>query len=332
MESFNLYNSIDSGNARIQLGGWSCDYPHDSNVDANGRYGNRALYKPSTGGREDWFCAFTPAVSTFTLGFDFYTSSQNIYIMNLTGEANHLTIIRGPSGEIQITRGEGGPLLLQTAAGAHPADKWQYIEIGGVIHDTAGALRIWVEGVLLASADNIDTRNGGAAGVWGTMQIPESGWKYIANIYVKDEMGPAWGPLKIEMLAPTSDDANAGFSPSAGAALWDMVDEVITDADTTYISASAVDDQVTFGYGDLGGSGSIRAIQLRPSARRTDGTARSIRSVIKDDSNVKVGTADFALAASYSFGRGAIFTTDASNNPWTLATVNGMRAGVKVTV
>lgn len=334
LESFDQYSTTmtASNGSGITSGGWT-GYPNDSSM-ITGRYGGQALRKPAAGGREDWYRPFSPGLSTFSHGFDCrLPSGLGIALISIRedGSADHLWVNILASGAIEVRRGNGGTILGTSAVATVATNAWFYFEIEGLIADSGGWFKVYVDGIEVINVSGVDTRNGGTSGIFNVIDIIESGTKDIDNIYVKDVVGSI-GPAKIVPAAVTSDDANVGFVQLSGATLYEMVDEAKTDLDTTYISASAVNDQVTFGLADLSETGAIYAVKVQFSLKKTDAVAgRAVKAVIKDDANTAVGADNIVLSTTYKFASN-IFGTDPSGAAWNLAAVNGLRAGVKVTV
>lgn len=334
LESFDQYNTsiTASDGSGIQQGGWSCGFPSDSSI-ITGRYGGQALRKPQAGGREDWLRQFSPGLSTFSHGFDLRVGSLGIAVISIRedGSADHLWVNVLGSGAIEVRRGNGGTVLGTSAVGIVAANTWFFFEIEGLIADSGGWVKCYVDGIEVINVSGVDTRNGGTSGIFNVIDIVESGTKDFDNMYVKDVVGSI-GPAKLVSAAVTSDDANVGFVQLSGATLYEMVDEAKTDLDTTYISASAVNDQATFGLADISETGTIYAVKVQLNLKKTDAVAgRAVKTVIKDDANTAVGADNIILSTAYKFGSN-IFGTDPSGAAWNLAAVNGLRAGVKVTV
>lgn len=334
LESFDQYNTnlnVTDGSG-ILAGGWS-GYTSDSSI-ITGRYGGQALRKPAAGGREDWYRPFLPGLTTFSHGFDCrLPSGLNLALISVRedGSADHLWVNVLSSGAVEVRRGNGGTVLGTSAAGIIATNAWFFFEIEGLIADSGGWFKVYIDGIEVINVSGIDTRNGGTSGVFSVVDIIESGTKDIDNIYVKDVVGSV-GPGKLVPITVTGDDANTGFAPLSGSTLYEMVDEAKTDLDTTYISASAVDNQVTFTMTDIAETGTIYAVKVQINAKKTDGVAgRAVKMAIKDDSNTALGSANIVLATAYVFNSN-IFGTDPSGAAWTLSAVNGLRAGVKVTV
>lgn len=338
LESFDNYNTdpgVSTGNG-ILNGGWSCGYPFDSSI-ITGRYGGQALRKPVAGGREDWFRQFSPGVTTFAMGFDCRISGLGIPVVCATefGSADHLWINALGSGAIEVRRGNGGTVLGTTVGGVVAANTWFFLEIAAVIADSGGQLFVAVDGIELINVTGIDTRNGGSSGVFNAFDIIESGGtKDIDNLYIKDTLG-FLGPSKFLPFTAIADDASSGFTPLSGTTLYEMVDEAKADGDTSYISASAVNDQATFVMSDISSSGigTVYAVNVSINMKRADTTSgRAVKALIKDDSTSYVQPAgNLILNDAYRFAY-TIFELDPSGNPLSVAAVNNMRLGVRVTV
>ena len=111
-----------------------------------------------------------------------------------------------------------------------------------------------------------------------------------------------------------------------------LVDDTTPDDDTTYVGSNTVGDKDLYDYGSISAtSGTIYAVKPMLYARKDDSGSRSICSVVKESGGTEEDGPDQSIGQTYQYWND-IRTQTPSGGDWGVSDVNGMTAGVKVTV
>lgn len=125
-----------------------------------------------------------PAISesaTITFGFAFKIDAlpaQRLFCQ-LTSDAdtaNHTTFQVNTNGSIQAQLGgTTGTVIGTSATGVVVVNTWAYVEIQVTMHDTAGVLKLTVNGTSQINVSGIDTKFGGTKTTFDTVRLHNSG-------------------------------------------------------------------------------------------------------------------------------------------------------------
>jgi len=256
---------------------------------------------------------------------------------------DHVYLQVGPDGAISAWRGgssalpggSGGAVLLGTsAAGLISAGVSAYVEVRVVIHDTAGAVTVRVNGAEVLALVNVDTANG-ASTAWTLVWLGEfaaSGTTVdYDDLYVLDGTGAApWngflGDCRVDARYPTGAGAATGWTASAGAN-WAAVDETAPNDDTDYVAAAAAGVTDTYVTQDAPVVGAaIYGVQHVLSAKKTDSGAATIAPVIRHSGVDYVG-ANLSPGTAYGYLLQIAATNPGTAAAWTEAGFNAAEFG-----
>jgi hypothetical protein len=216
---------------------------------------------------------------------------------------------------------------------------WQYIEIGAVIHATAGSVVVKVNGVVVLSVSGVKTRGASSSATVRRYGMLAGGANQnifgTAHWYFCDGTGAApWngflGDVRVQSLFPTADDAVA-FTPHGNGANWLNGGQVPPVPFTDYNSATDVGAQDTFEMGDIPATlGIVYGVHVKPLIFKSDAGERSGASVLKSGGSVDVG-ASTVLSMTAAQLRKVYEVDPATGVQWTVAGVNAIKAGYRVT-
>lgn len=153
----------------------------------------------------------------------------------------------------------------------------------------------------------------------------------IDDLYVCNTSGSApfndfLGPMKMELLAPTSDDT-AEWTPSAAVSHYTLVDEMPDDGDTTYVEAELFDDTDLFGYADTSFD-DVTMVQVQTRAKNEDvGTLYDL-ALVCDTGTEETDTREI-LTTSYTTELWFMETAP-GGGAWSSTTINAAKFGFKV--
>lgn len=270
-------------------------------------------------------------------------SASGLRILRLqTWGTDYISLYSVTGGALRVYRGDsvGGTILGTTVTGVLNMTGWNYIEMKVYIHDTAGTVDLWVDGINKLSLTSQDTKNGTDAYVnilaIGGKDNSQGNTQKCDDLYVTDDQGAAplngrLGDCRIEALLPNGAGDSSQFTPSAGSN-YENVDERVIDNDTTYNESSTTGHKDLYAMSNLAGtSGSILAVVPWVRAKKTDGGGRTIRALVKHSTSEGQG-ATIAATDGYIYQ----LTPDVfPNNPstasaWTPTEVNAMQAGLEI--
>ncbi len=172
-----------------------------------------------------------PAASesdTITIGFAWRIETLNGTrpMLTLRSDANvttHLTVDSNATGSLEVRRGTTTGTVLASSAAGFVAGTWYYVELQAKLHDTTGFVTLRVNGVQVASATNVDTKNAGTKTTFDTIFMTTGStvvqvWDDLYAITGSD--GAFRGDRTYEGTGPF-DVSHEGFQSGLGA--WTSV-------------------------------------------------------------------------------------------------------------
>lgn len=278
------------------------------------------------------------------IGFDFRrvssTAGESIFLYLREGSTVHLYASATETGVINVYRGDG-TLLGSTTAGAILEDTFGFVELEAGIDNAAGFAVLSVNGEELLTITAADTRNGGTLGEVDQVLLACSspGFPLTSNlhdfdhVYVLDDNGAAplnakLGPIRVDILYPTSNSGTPGFTPSAGTN-YQNVDDTTPDDDATYNQTTTPGAEDRFGITDLpSASSSIFATQLRTVAKRSDAGLIDVIPAIVSSGTQADGVTQ-ALGSSYIEYTDLFLQNPDGDIPWDDAAINALEIGYR---
>lgn len=235
---------------------------------------------------------------------------------------------------LSAVRGNG--TVLGSSAGAVvPFDEvYRYIEWKVTLHNSAGAIQVWVNGVSVINLSGIDTTN--TANAYATHhrigQIAGNQRCRFDDYYVLNGDSGSNTPLgdcRVVPLAVTGAGNSTQFTPSAGSN-FQNVDDTNPNDDTDYNASSTAGHKDLFALADSAvTAGTVHGLQVITRARKDDAGARTMRNLIRTN-GTDFESGDFAMADSYqSFGEVWDVNPDTAA-AWTISDINALEAGYKV--
>lgn len=314
-------------------------------VAGAGRCGGAAI---EMGGVETLVKGIPFPTTTGIFGFAFrafqqlFTGTGFAFFASPSGSGSHVYLTRANDGSISCWRSSPIPALLGSSApDVIRLDNFYYVEFKATIDATAaGAIQVRVNGVVVLTAtgvtqgdlstDNTLSGVGIASGASATF--------YFCDVYVGDTSGPApWnsylGDVRVEYLRPDGPGAHQAWDLFGAATHWQAVDDGNTpDGDLTYIltaTAGLIDTETYLPTGLP--SGTIFGLQVGLRARKTDSGPRLLAPVLRHAGADYVGLDKAPSFPSYTYLLQLYTTNPGTGSPFTIADVNALEAGPKVT-
>lgn len=188
--------------------------------------------------------------------------------------ADNIGIVVGSDGALSVVRGHthsdsdsNGTFLTKTAAGIVKARTWQHIETKCTFDSSAGSVEVRIDGVTVINISGINTvasvfEKAAPSGESGSLpecsyitlafgpngftsnngfDAPDFEYGYVDDVVVWDTSGSVnndfIGDVKVEILRPTADTAQADWTALSGNAFENINDAPGDDVETSYIYA-----------------------------------------------------------------------------------------------
>jgi hypothetical protein len=269
------------------------------------------------------------------------------YLFNDANFNTQFAIAFGSDGVITAHRAtfsggfgyQRGTVIGTSAPLAMPTNGWQWVEVYGLIDPTAGAVTVRVNGVAVLTLTGVNTKGSSVSSTVRRIgfQTQESGGTFnfdTQHWYVCDNTGAApWntflGDVRVVNLYPTADDA-VQFTPNGDATNHQNVARVPPVPFTDFNSSSTVGQQDTFAMTQVDASTPvILGVHNKPLLYKNDAGAREAASVLKSGVTTDVGPSNVLSNTAAQLLR--IYQVDPNTSAqWTLAAVNALKAGYKV--
>lgn len=271
----------------------------------------------------------------------------------MSGADKRLVALRGGGAEhlyLRNTTTLAGPQPLELMRGATslgttvPIDitAWNHYEIEATLSTAAdGAVTVRINGSEVLAVTGVVT----AANASGLDQLYWTTFgnnNLIDDLVIVDGAGPApyngpLGDVAIETVRPNGNGAASDWVGSDANSVdnYLLIDDVSTTTD--YVGTAVVGARDLYELGPLvsAAAGDILAVQVELYAAKSDsGTApgpldvltRSVAGTVRSDE----AASPAQLATTYQWFQGPILTADPDGDPWTVARVEGLQAGVEV--
>lgn len=328
IEGFDTYNIV-SDTLAGWTSNWSCAFIGQILLNP-GRYGGQCTHINAGGGQENSVRNFNWTTNTITVGFDYRVTSLNVQLFTMGTVANgsQWSCAIDSTGHVTFYRGNQSVLLGTATIAAVTVNTWCYIEVGVFVHATAGTVDVWVDGVNVLHLTGQNTKAVSTTDQMNQMTIYESGVADWDNMYWADTIATI-GPMQVLPMIPATDQVVSGYTAVGGAGpLYDCIDELTPDGDSTYITSSNSGDVATFGYGTLSAT-KITALQLYVVAKKSDAGVRSLSIHESDGTNTQTDSIR-PLTTSYA-QYNDVLNLAPDGTAWTTAKFNAASFGVKTT-
>lgn len=205
------------------------------------------------------------------------------------------------------------------------AGAWRWLEFEIVVSATVGQARVWSNGTLLLEATGLDTAGSYTSGPLSfSLRSPSSDGGssfWIDDIVAWDSNGSVMnsapiGVIKIEPLQPNGDGTTTDWAPSSGTTSYEMINEAISDGDTTYVETSTtghvdeIDFEAPVGDGFLG-------LAVHVQAKRVDAGTGTMRVGVKSSSSSSTSDTSLADSAGYKYCSHFTSVDPATSAAWT---------------
>ena len=299
-----------------------------------GRFGGQAL-RYASGGFGEYTRTFE-ANASVVFGLAYMFGQEN-----LTGS---FVTLRSSNGNEQIALHKtddgrlrllvGATIIAQTALPLLMMNVWNYIEMAVYCHDTAGQVRVNLNGVPVPelTLNAVDTRSSGVDTDIGRISLngPNNAIHYFDDLYVEIDGIELIGEGRMEVLPVINDVSNTGFVPSSGSYLYPTISNVPAST-ANYISALNPADVFRMGVKPLSTvPEEIYGLMLVSLSQKDEAGTRTVRNRLWSDDTAFTGETEALTLNSYTFKDDFLAVDPDTTLAWTAAGVNAVEVGVEV--
>lgn len=250
----------------------------------------------------------------------------------IDGSTSQVCVTIETDGTLKIRRGtEAGTVLASSSAGVFTAATWHHLQLYCVVHASAGAVELRLNGTNVASASGVNTANSGNAyankfAIYGCAGF---NYGYFDDLWISSVAFQ--GDCKVETLLPSANGTTNNFAASGAASNYLCVDDPTDyDSDTTYTYSANVGDKDLYAMSNMATtSGTVKGVRFSAVWRKDDaGTKEAAMRVRSGGSESSLTTT--TLTTSY-----VVTSQDTTVNPvdsvaWSITTVNAVELGAIV--
>jgi hypothetical protein len=281
---------------------------------------------------------FDSATSTLSMCCGIYleefASSSNRQVIQFRNNATYtFGLCFNAGGDIVVFRStseSAGTELGRTSAGAVSLFVWHTFEMEIVIHDTAGRVTIWIDGLQVLNLTNVDTNN--AVGTVNNIRLGLTSSLNpfrIDDLYITNSATKPAKAVRIQTLPVNSDGATLNFVPSTGTSHFAVVDELPASS-ADYLSATNVGDVSIMGLQDLAAAPTlVEEVTVVAHMAKTDAATRSMNLGIISNGTVSDGPA-LALNSSGLRHERPMSVDPTTGSAWTASSINNLQLQPKV--
>jgi hypothetical protein len=275
----------------------------------------------------------------FGIVSDARSSGGAMVVQFFEGATEHVRIAYDLTTHLLVASRAG--TTLGTSTNPLVVGQWHHIEVWTEIHDSAGVVQVWLDGVLEINVSGVDTRNGGTSGVCSIVSFRCNGFtnstpgrhKYD-DIVIYDDLGgindtAPLGDMRIAWLQPSGAGSESDWAANTGSEAAAVDEAAGPDDDTTYIHSTVVGDRESLALADTPSSGTVVAVNTYVYARKADSGARQIKTVLDTGAN-EAASPDWALTSTYAY-KNHIDDEKPAGGAWGSTTViNGAELAVEL--
>ncbi len=303
----------------------------DFHIVTNGRTGNGAEF----GSIGSPMKTFGPEYPTLTCGGAYKCSGLggNIFtLFNMAATSNNRNIL-SQLGDGTLTVGHEFGSLAVIPSFTMVTGRFYYFEMQctDVVVGTTqtSTYEVRADGVVIytGSAVDVGTRqNRGLANF--SLGGPGGGNTAIwDDIYVTET--EFLGDIRIGVIRPNGDTADAAWTPSAAVAHYTLIDDITPDYDVTYLEGGAVSDTEKEQMENITSGGTIKAIQAIWFARKTASGVATSEGILDHLGTEDLAPESFASFLSYLYNRVGYRKSPFTGNDWTRAEINALLMGIR---
>lgn len=338
VEGFDAYNGVSSATVGSLATTWS--YGSAPTLVA-GRFGGQAARTGTGSGGGNLLIRSITPLTQGTLGFAIKFTAMpstsgyiNMALTDANGDGIGLYFLStGAISLISTTNASTpGATYATTAGGIIVLNAWHYVELEFTIANAGGILNLYVDGNLVSSGtyDTLITSSTVSFLYLGPINSVGTGTYLIDDLYVTNT-ATRLGEQRVETLYPSADTAQLQWTPSTGSNNYGTVDETLMSS-TDFVSTNVLNNYDLYDFTNLSSTANtINAVTINALAQKDNVGTRTVAMPVKSGSTTSDGANNY-LSLGYKLFNRVIETDPNTAAAWTVAGVNALQAGIKVTI
>lgn len=233
--------------------------------------------------------------------------------------------------------GTGNTVLGTSDFRAIGSDEWHFVEVNITIHDSAGAITMWLDGEQVFDDNSLDTTGAGTDALDRIILSGPSASFQSAyyDDFVSGTGSGNLGDVRVIGQLPDDDGDSSDFTGSDSDSVdnYQLVDDSNPDGDSTYVHSGTDGhtDLYTYPALPVGSGAVVYAVGVRPIARKDDAGDRYLARAIKSGSTTDVDT-ESVLSTSYSAKLGIWDQDPDTSSAWDVSGVDSAQYGQRIVV
>ncbi|HET9665979.1 MAG TPA: hypothetical protein VFP09_04460, partial [Desertimonas sp.] len=209
-----------------------------------------------------------------------------------------------------------------------------YMEVQAKLHDTTGFVTVRLNGVVIAEALNVDTKNAGTKTTFDTLRFSATGGSNsrFDDLYLMTGAGDAFlGEIQVETLVPNGNGAVNQWMGSDGNQTdnYLLIDEIANINTADYVGSSVSGQQDLYQMTNLvAGSGRIVAVAHTATSTKSDTESKPIRLLNRGNGVIKSDPREPTMG-TYTNLSWLLTVNPETGAPFTVAEVNALQSGVE---
>ena len=263
---------------------------------------------------------------------------EGVFLTFLEGATEHITVEFGASPTFYLIVKRGATTLVTDTTSNSTNTDWHVFAVRVLVDDAAGTVTIKKNGTQIVAFDEQDTNNGGAIPQIESFRLngTHAGTTWFDDLIVIDT-ADATAPTdfidvsaRVDTLMPDGDEETS-WTPLSGTTHYEMLDDVPSDGDTTYVESASVNARALCTLDAIGYTPTtIYGVKATAVAKEDTAGSLEVAPAIKIGSTHYTGTA-VAIDTSYKRLAHTWTTNPSSAVAWTRADVNALVSGAKLT-
>lgn len=278
-----------------------------------------------------------PATGEFTASFKFRfrVAGGEAFCGFANGGTTHLQIEMNADGTIDVIA--PGGFGTHTTTDNYAIDTTYRVEFYGLIHGSAGAYRLKIDGVVpnklgggTMDQTGLDTQNGATTtvdnwrlGAGGTIES-------YTDDHAFDITGNDIDAGQVETLYPNGagDLADLTRGGSDSGANWSQCDKATGNGNTDYVQSTGSNQRDTYAFQNRSAAGTPRAVQVTTYIATPTGSSTFRNQLRIGGTNYDGSILHSSTSSAFDCYTETWNTNPATSAPWTDADINGLQAGI----
>lgn len=260
------------------------------------------------------------------------TNNELFTILDGTSDQCQLRV--KSDGALEFRRG-AATVLGTSSAGVLSSATTYYIELKVVIHNSAGAYDVRVNGVSVLSGSGADTQQTANA-QWTAVELCNLATSLTItgdDLYILDGTGSVnndfLGDHRVVAALPDGVGNDDDWTPTSGDN-YTNVDDATPDDETTVVSSGTVGHTDLHTYAALGVTGDVRGVQFLCYAKADRAGMRDLVAVCRIGGTTYEHPTAQTLGGDWRYYRWIWENSPATSTPWTVAEIDDAEFGYRV--